>query len=57
MEKQAIEAIQEWLHKSVGYLSNKEGYPQGFKAGIIRAKEIVADILRQNGIKEKYPNY
>ena len=56
MEKEAIKAIQEWLHNSVGYLSNREGYPRGFKDGIIRAKEIVAEIIRQNGIEENYPN-
>lgn len=57
MEKQAVEAIQKWLHTNVAYLSNREGYPRGFKAGILRAKEIIAEILRQNGIEEKYPNH
>ena len=54
--EQAIQDIRTWLHKSIAYLSNRDGYPRGYRDGLYRAKEIIAFILRENGIDETYPN-
>lgn len=54
--EQTIQAIQTWLHNSIAYLSNREGYPRGYRNGLFQAKEIIADILRENGIDETYPD-
>lgn len=56
MGTEAIKKIQEYLHQSTGYLSRNGDYARGYKDGIERVKEIIADILREHGIDESYPN-
>ncbi len=55
-EIKAIEMIQKWLSNSTAYLSTRTDYARGYKAGIEQAKLIIADILRNAGINEPYPN-
>ena len=56
MEAEAIKKIQEYLHQSTAYLSHHGDYARGYRNGVERVKEIIADILRENGIDESYPN-
>ena len=55
-EIKAIEKIQERLSQSTAYLSTRAEYSRGYKAGIEQAKLIIANILRDVGINETYPN-
>lgn len=47
----AIKEIGEWANASHAYLSNREGYAQGYKDGISQAKTIIRDILSQIDVK------
>jgi len=43
--EEIINEISEWANASHAYLSNREGYPQGYRNGISQAKVIILDIL------------
>lgn len=55
MENEVIREIQNWLHSDTSYLSIRADYSRGYHDGVVRAKEIIAVILREAGIKETYP--
>ena len=42
-----ISELSEWANASHDYLSNREGYPRGYRNGISQAKIIVLDFLSQ----------
>lgn len=56
-EEAAIEAIVGWVVASHAHLCNREGYPRGYRDGIIRAKEIVESLLTENKIDTKSSRY
>lgn len=37
--------IREWAEEMPYYLSNREGYPKGYRDGVIRARKIVMSII------------
>ena len=43
--EEIINEISEWANASHAYLSNREGYPRGYRNGISQAKVIILDIL------------
>lgn len=51
-QEEAIKEISEWANASHAYLSNREGYPRGYKEGITQAKSIVLGILSQIDVKQ-----
>lgn len=52
--EEIINEISKWANASHAYLSNREGYPQGYKNGISQAKIIVLEILsKAEHISEK----
>lgn len=50
--EEAIKKINDWANASHAYLSNREGYPRGYRDGISQAKIIVLEILSQIDIKQ-----
>ena len=51
-QEEAIKKISEWANASHAYLSNREGYAQGYREGILQAKIIVLGILSQIDVKQ-----
>lgn len=51
-----INEISEWANASHAYLSNREGYPRGYRNGISQAKIIVLEILSKIDINEVSSN-
>lgn len=52
--EEIINEISEWANASHAYLSNREGYPQGYRDGISQAKNIILSILsKADGISEE----
>lgn len=54
-QKEAIKEISEWANTSHAYLSNREGYPRGYRDGISVAKTIILDILSKIDTKQDKP--
>lgn len=50
--QEIIDEIREWANASHAYLSNREGYPLGYRDGITQAKNIVLEILSKMDNKE-----
>lgn len=40
-QEEAINEISKWANASHVYLSNREGYPRGYREGIAQAKVII----------------
>lgn len=56
MMQKIINEISEWANASHAYLSNREGYPRGYRNGISQAKIIVLEILSKIDINEVSSN-
>lgn len=50
--EEAIKELSDWANASHAYLSNREGYPRGYKNGISQAKNIVLEILSKIDVKQ-----
>ncbi len=50
--QEIINEISKWANPSHAYLSNRKGYPQGYKDGISQAKIIVLEILSKMDTKQ-----
>lgn len=46
-QEEIINEIRQWANSSHAYLSNREGYAQGYKDGISQSKNIIIEILAQ----------
>lgn len=50
--QEIINEISKWANSPHNYLSNREGYPRGYKDGISQAKNIVLEILSKIDTKQ-----
>lgn len=44
-EAQTLAKIREWAEDTPYWLSNREGYPRGYREGMIRAHRVVMSII------------
>ncbi len=47
-EKEIINDIISWLDSSTGYLSTKTPYGKGYRNGILMAKDIIREIIKDH---------
>jgi len=52
-ESATLKRIREWAESSSAYLSNREGYPRGYREGIMKAKSIVLELLDETDTYEE----
>lgn len=51
-QEEAINEISKWANASHAYLSNREGYPRGYREGIAQAKVIILEFLSKIDVKQ-----